>query len=153
MNTATLFHALRRATSTTREVAELGAFKLLRISRLALATAQDVVREEVKAGHIGPVADKLQQQARRALAEKLTKRLVAVLLVRIGIRGALASTVVGLLLPFVLEYAVRRLGQTQAWARLSSREDVVGLKEKIKQRLATGRTQPLTPAEPLGESV
>ncbi|MBC7446888.1 MAG: hypothetical protein H7330_02395 [Hymenobacteraceae bacterium] len=135
MTTSTLFHTLRRATRTSAEVAQVGAFKLLRISRLALATAEDVVRDEVKAGHMGPVATNLKDQARRILGEKLTKRLVAVLLVRLGIRGALASTVVGLLLPLVLEYAVRRLGQTQAWARITAREDVVGLKEKIRARL------------------
>ena len=138
MDTSTLFHILRRATRSSADIAQVGAFKLLRISRLALATAEDVVRDEVKAGHVGPVAEKLKAQARRALGEKLTKRLVAVLLVRLGIRGALASTVVGLLLPVVLEYAVRRLGQTQAWARVTSREDVVGLRERIRARL-TGR--------------
>ena len=139
MDTSTLFHILRRATRSSADIAQVGAFKLLRISRLALATAEDVVRDEVKAGHLGPVAANLKAQARRVLAEKLTKRLVAVMLVRLGIRGALASTVVGLLLPLVLEYAVRRLGQTQAWGRIAAREDVVGLKEKIRARLAGRR--------------
>lgn len=151
MDTSTLFHTLRRATRTSADVAQVGAFRLLRIARLALATADDVVRDEVKAGHVGPVAEHLKTQVRRVLAEKLTKRLVAVLLVRLGIRGVLASTVVGLLLPLVLEYVVRRLGQTQAWARITAREDVVGLREKIRARLrgrdaATGG-QPV--AEPM----
>lgn len=139
MDTSTLFHTLRRATRSSAEIAQVGAFRLLRISRLALATAEDVIRDEVNAGHVGPVAEKLKGQVQRVLAEKLTKRLVAVLLVRLGIRGALASTVVGLLLPFVLEYAVRRLGQTQAWARITEREDVVGLKERIRARLSGQR--------------
>ena len=135
MDTSTLFHTLRRATRSSIDIAQIGAFRLLRISRLALATADDVVRDEVKAGRVGPVADKLKAQVRRVLAEKLTKRLVAVLLVRLGLRGMLASTVVGLLLPLVLEYAVRRLGQTQAWARITAREDVVSLKERVRARL------------------
>ena len=146
MDTSTLFHILRRATRSSAEIAQVGAFKLLRISRLALATAEDVVRDEVKAGHLGPVAANLKTHARRVLGEKLSKRLVAVLLVRLGIRGALASTVVGLLLPLVIEYAVRRLGQTQAWARVTAREDVVGLKEKIRARLAGRRNGEATPA-------
>lgn len=141
MDTSTLFHTLRRATRSSADIAQVGAFKLLRISRLALATAEDVVRDEVKAGHVGPVADAFKNHVRGLLSEKLSKRLVAVLLVRLGIRGALASTVVGLLLPTVVEYAVRRLGQTQAWARITAHEDVVSLKERIRARLR-GRSGP-----------
>jgi len=139
MNTATLFHQLRRGLRASGAVTRLGAFRLLRISRLAMQTVEDVVREEVQAGRVGPVADRLKAQARKVLTEKLARRLVAALLLRLGIESALASTVVGLLLPFVLEYAIRRLGQTQAWARFSTRDDVVSLKEKIKARLPGAR--------------
>lgn len=135
MDTSTLFQALRRATRSSAEVAQMGASNLLRISRLALTTAEDVVRDEVKSGRMGPVAGRVSTHIKQLLAEKLTKRLVAVLLVRLGIRGALASTVVGLLLPTVLEYAVRRLSQTSAWGRFTAREDVVNLNERIRARL------------------
>lgn len=135
MNTTTLFHRLRRELQDRGALAKVGAFKLLRICRLAMATAEDVIREEVKAGRVGPVAERLKNHAQKLLTEKLARRMVAVLLLRLGIESVLASTIVGLVLPFILEYTIRRLGRTQAWERITTREDVVSLKEKIKARL------------------
>ena len=154
MTAATLFHILARAARAGGSVARLGALNLLRISRLALKTAEDVVREEMQAGRVGPLAAKVAGHARHALTDKLTKRLLAVLLLRLGIESALASTVVGLLLPFVLEYAIHRLGRTSAWERLTAREDVGRVREQVRAHLRTGwqklRPAPVAvaPAEP-----
>ncbi len=136
MNTTTLFHHLRRGLRASGALAKLGAFRLLRVSRLAMHTVEEVIAEEVRAGRVGPVTEKLKAGAHKLITDKLARRLVAMLLLRLGIESALASTVVGLILPFAVEYAIRRLGRTQAWARITAREDVVGLKDKISSRLS-----------------
>jgi hypothetical protein len=137
MNTTTLFHHLRRGLRASGVLAKLGAFRLLRVTRLAMATVEDVIAEEVRAGRVGPVTEKLKAGAHKLITDKLARRLVAAMLLRLGIESALASTVVGLILPFAVEYAIRRLGRTQAWARITAREDVIGLKDKIRARLSS----------------
>ncbi len=150
MTASTLFNLLARTARAGGSIARLGSINLLRISRLALKTAEDVVREEIQAGRVGPLATKMAGHARHALTDKLTKRLLAVLLLRLGIESALASTVVGLLLPFVLEYAVRRLARTPAWERLKAREDIGRVRQQVSAHLQTGwqRLRPTPAATP-----
>ncbi|MCC2546262.1 hypothetical protein LJY25_07380 [Hymenobacter sp. BT175] len=78
-----------------------------KIARNALDTVQEVLRAEIKKGNVQLVADFLAGKALPAARSLLLKRMTAMLLVRIGLRGALASNVVGWILPFVLERLIR----------------------------------------------
>ena len=95
----------------------LRAWQTGRLFRKAAASAleaiQDVLRAEVKKGNAKLVADFLTDKALPAARALLLERMAARLLVRLGLRGALASSVIGWILPFVLEQMVsvgRRTG-------------------------------------------
>lgn len=74
-----------------------------RAIRTALDAVQDVLRAEVQKGNGQLVVDFLTNKALPAARALLLERMAARLLVRIGLRGALASSVVGWVLPFVVE--------------------------------------------------
>lgn len=69
----------------------------------ALDSVQDVLRAEVEKGNLKLVADFLADKALPAARALLLERMTVRLLARIGLRGALASNVVGWVLPFVIE--------------------------------------------------
>jgi hypothetical protein len=69
----------------------------------ALDSVQDVLRAEVEKGNLKLVADFLADKALPAARILLIEQMTVRLLVRLGLRGALASNVVGWVLPFVLE--------------------------------------------------
>lgn len=73
----------------------------------ALESIQEVLRAEVKKGNAKLVADFLTDKALPAARALLLERMTARLLVRLGLRGALASNVIGWILPFVLEQMVK----------------------------------------------
>jgi hypothetical protein len=68
-----------------------------------LDSVQDVLRAEVEKGNLKLVADFLADKALPAARALLLERMTVRLLARIGLRGALASNVVGWVLPFVIE--------------------------------------------------
>lgn len=72
----------------------------------ALDAVQDVLRAEVEKGNLKLVADFLADRALPAARVLLVEQMTVRLLVRLGLRGALASNVVGWVLPFVLERLV-----------------------------------------------
>ena len=69
----------------------------------ALDSVQDVLRAEVEKGNLKLVADFLADKAVPAARALLVEQMTVRLLVRLGLRGALASNVVGWVLPFVIE--------------------------------------------------
>ena len=69
----------------------------------ALDSVQDVLRAEVEKGNLRLVADFLADKALPAARALLVEQMTVRLLVRLGLRGALASNVVGWVLPFVIE--------------------------------------------------
>jgi len=69
----------------------------------ALDSVQDVLRAEVEKGNLRLVADFLADKALPAARALLIEQMTVRLLVRLGLRGALASNVVGWVLPFVVE--------------------------------------------------
>jgi hypothetical protein len=69
----------------------------------ALDSVQDVLRAEVEKGNLKLVADFLADKAVPAVRVMLVEQMTVRLLVRLGLRGALASNVVGWVLPFVIE--------------------------------------------------
>lgn len=68
-----------------------------------LDAVQDVLRAEVEKGNLKLVADFLADKALPAARAILLEQMTVRLLVRLGLRGALASNVVGWVLPFVIE--------------------------------------------------
>ena len=69
----------------------------------ALDSVQDVLRAEVEKGNLKLVADFLADKALPAARVLLVEQMTVRLLLRLGLRGALASNVVGWVLPFVIE--------------------------------------------------
>ncbi|OGX88893.1 hypothetical protein BEN48_08070 [Hymenobacter glacialis] len=69
----------------------------------ALDSVQDVLRAEVEKGNLKLVTDFLADKALPAARVILVEQMTVRLLVRLGLRGALASNVVGWVLPLVLE--------------------------------------------------
>ena len=69
----------------------------------ALDSVQDVLRAEVEKGNLRLVADFLADKALPAARALLVEQMTVRLLVRLGLRGVLASNVVGWVLPFVIE--------------------------------------------------
>ena len=69
----------------------------------ALDAVQDVLRAEVEKGNLKLVADFLANKALPAARVLLIEQMTVRLLLRLGLRGALASNVVGWVLPFVIE--------------------------------------------------
>ncbi|WP_022824898.1 hypothetical protein [Hymenobacter norwichensis] len=95
---------------TAGQLTGMAAWQTGRLFRKAAASAleaiQDVLRAEVKKGNAKLVADFLSNKALPAARALLLERMAARLLVRLGLRGVLASSVIGWILPFVLEQMV-----------------------------------------------
>ena len=88
-------------------VTGLAAWQTGRLFRQLVArtldSVQDVLRTEVEKGNLKLVADFLADRALPAARVLLLEQMTVRLLVRLGLRGALASNVVGWVLPFVVE--------------------------------------------------
>ena len=69
----------------------------------ALDAVQEVLQAEIRNGHARLVVDFLTDKALPAARVLLLERMTARLLLRLGLRGAFMSNVVGWVLPFVLE--------------------------------------------------
>lgn len=89
----------------------LRAWQTGKLFRRALQTAldsiQEVLRAEVQKGNAQLVIDFLTNKGLPAVRALLLERMAARLLVRIGLRGVLASSVVGWILPFAVEQLVK----------------------------------------------
>ncbi|WP_035562455.1 hypothetical protein [Hymenobacter sp. IS2118] len=73
----------------------------------ALDSVQDVLRAEVEKGNLKLVVDFLADKALPAARVLLMEQMTVRLLVRLGLRGALASNIVGWVLPFVVEKLIK----------------------------------------------
>jgi hypothetical protein len=117
---------LIRAATSIGPLAKLGTTQLRQAFVLAARTVGQVVQEELPT--VSPaIKDLLTGPVKDAITKKATARVAAVLLARLGIRGVLASTVAGLLVPIVLEIVIRRAMKTDAWARLMNHKQVANL--------------------------
>lgn len=126
------FSPLLKAARAVGPLARLGSSQARHAFVLAARTVGQVVQEELPT--LGPaVQGLLTGPLREAVTRKATARVAAVLLARLGLRGALAATVAGLLVPIVLEIVVRRALKTEAWARLLANENVVRLRETVER--------------------
>jgi hypothetical protein len=96
---------------TAGQLTGMAAWQTGRLFRKAATSALDaileVLRAELKKGNKQLVVDFLTNKALPAARHLLLERMAARLLVHIGLRGVLASSVVGWVLPFVLEQMVK----------------------------------------------
>lgn len=113
-------HFLRTAGQLTGLAAWQTGRLFQKAARSALESVQDVLRAEVQKGNLTLVRDFLTNKALPAARALLVERMAARLLVRLGLRGALASSVVGWVLPVVLEQLLKVAQKT-------------GLLDKIKE--------------------
>ena len=94
------------------------------VAQRALDAAQEVLRAEVQNGHARLVADFLADKALPAARVLLLERMTARLLLRLGLRGALMSNIVGWVLPFVLEKLFQVARTSGLLARLEANPTV-----------------------------
>lgn len=83
-----------------------------RTAARALDAVQDVLRAEVEKGNLRLVADFLADKALPAARVLLLEQMSVRLLAQLGLRGVLASNVIGWVLPFVLEGMFRAARKT-----------------------------------------
>lgn len=106
--------------------------------RSAADSVQEVLRAEVQKGNAKLVADFLTDKAAPAVKALLLERMTIRLLARLGLRGALASSVAGWILPFVVEKVIRAVLRTEAAARLQQHPTVTNVRQtldELKNRL------------------
>ncbi|NVO86567.1 hypothetical protein [Hymenobacter terrestris] len=98
---------LRAAGQTGRLAAWQTGLLFRKAARSALDAVQDVLRAEVVKGNGELVRDFLVGKALPVARALLLERMAARLLLRLGLRGALASSVVGWVLPLVIEQLLK----------------------------------------------
>ena len=109
-----------------------------RLAARALDSVQDVLRAEVERGNLRLVADFLADKALPAARVVLLEQMSVRLLARLGLRGVLASNVVGWVLPFVLEGLIKASAKTGLTAKIAANPTVANALEKLDElRAAT----------------
>jgi hypothetical protein len=106
----------------------------------ALDSVQDVLRAEVEKGNLKLVADFLADKALPAARVLLLEQMTTRLLLRLGLRGALASNVVGWVLPFVIEKLIVAGHKSGLFDKLRANPTVSEALDKLDElRSATWR--------------
>ena len=126
-----MHHTGQRATQTGRWVS--------RLALRALDSIQEVLRAEIENGHVRLVADFLSDKALPAAKALLLERMTARLLLRLGLRGTLLTSVAGWILPFVLEKLFQVAKSSGLLAKLEANPTVTeGLLrlDELRQRVA-----------------
>jgi hypothetical protein len=99
----------------------------------ALDSVQDVLRAEVEKGNLRLVADFLADKALPAARALLIEQMTVRLLLRLGLRGALASNVVGWVLPFVSEKLVVAGNKSGLFDKLKANATVSDSLQKLDE--------------------
>jgi len=108
------------------------------VAKKALDTVQEVLRAEIQKGNVQLVTDFLTDKALPAAKALLLERMATRLLLRIGLRGALATNVVGWILPFVLESLIKVGVRTGLFAKLKSNATVADTLHRLDElKMAT----------------
>jgi len=102
-----------------------------RFAARALDSVQDVLRGEVEKGNLRLVADFLADKALPAARILLLEQMSVRLLARLGLRGVLASNVVGWVLPFVVEGLLKAAVKTGLAGKIKANPTVANALEKL----------------------
>ena len=119
-----LLPTLRNAARTTGLAAWQTGHFFRKTAHNALEAIQEVLRAEVQKGNMQVVADFLTNKAVPAAKALLLERMTTRLLLRMGLRGALAANIIGWVLPFVLEALVRAGHKTGFFDKLKANTTV-----------------------------
>ena len=120
MKTFRFFPALAGAARLTGLAAWQSGHLFRQLAARALDAVQDVLRAEVEKGNLKLVTDFLTDRALPAARVLLLEQMTVRLLVRLGMRGALASNVVGWVLPFVIEKLIATGQKSGVFAKLKT---------------------------------
>ncbi|GAA4385765.1 hypothetical protein [Hymenobacter koreensis] len=99
----------------------------------AVDSVQEVLRAEVQKGNAKLVADFLTDKAAPVVRNLLLERMAVRLLARLGLRGVLASNVVGWILPFVVERLIKLALKSEAAARLQQHPTVTNVRHTLDE--------------------
>ncbi len=99
----------------------------------ALDAVQDVLRAEIQNGHARLVIDFLTDKALPAARVLLLERMTARLLLRLGLRGAFMSNVVGWVLPFVLEKLFQAARTSGLLAKIEANPTVADTLARVEE--------------------
>jgi hypothetical protein len=99
----------------------------------ALDSVQDVLRAEVEKGNLKLVADFLADKALPAARVLLIEQMTVRLLLRLGLRGALASNIVGWVLPFVIEKLIAVGNKSGLFDKLRANPTVSDALDKLDE--------------------
>ena len=99
----------------------------------ALDSVQDVLRAEIEKGNLKLVADFLADKALPAARVLLVEQMTTRLLLRLGLRGALASNVVGWVLPFVIEKLIVAGNKSGLFDKLKANPTISDALDKIDE--------------------
>jgi len=128
-------HLLRAVKATGLAAWQTGQL-FRRAVAAALTAVHDVLRAEIQKGNAQVVSDFLTNKALPTARALLLERMAARVLVRLGLRGALASNVVGWVLPLVLEQLVRAGHKTGFFDKIKANttvQDTLTRLEELKQ--------------------
>ncbi|MBC6611419.1 hypothetical protein H8B15_10820 [Hymenobacter sp. BT507] len=133
MNTSALLPRLLQAAKSTG----LAAWQTGQLFRRAVATAltavHDVLQAEIQKGNMQLVSDFVTSKALPAARALLLERMAARVLVRLGLRGALASNVVGWVLPLVLEQLVQAGHKTGFFNKVQSNTTILDALSRLDE--------------------
>ncbi|UOQ77392.1 hypothetical protein MUN84_01340 [Hymenobacter sp. 5516J-16] len=132
-NISLLPHFLRTAGQLTGLAAWQTGRLFRKAAQSALESVQEVLRAEVQKGNAKLVRDFLTNTALPAARTLLLERMTARLLVRLGLRGALASNVVGWILPVVLEQLVKAGRKSGFFDKLREQETVQDTLQRLDE--------------------
>lgn len=133
MKKVSLLPHLRGAARTVGLAAWQTGHLFRKTVRAALDSVQEVLRAEVQSGNAQLVADFLTEKALPAARALLLERMAARLLLRIGLRGALATNVVGWVLPFVLERLVKAGARTGLFDKIAANPTVANTLSRLDE--------------------
>ena len=125
--------AVGRAARATGRAAGHTGRRFQQLAAGALDTGLDVLRAEVENGNLRLVRDFLADKALPAARALLLERMTVRLLARLGLRGALASNVVGWVLPFVVEGLLRAARHTGLLERIQTHTGVAEALGKLDE--------------------
>ncbi|OUJ74947.1 hypothetical protein [Hymenobacter crusticola] len=128
-----LLPSLRTAAHATGLAAWQTGRLFRKTAQNALDAAQEVLRAEVQKGNIQLVADFLSNKAVPAVKALLLERMAARMLLRLGLRGALATNVIGWILPFALEALVRAGNKTGFFDKVKANATVAEALQRLDE--------------------
>ncbi|MBO3269839.1 hypothetical protein [Hymenobacter defluvii] len=133
MNTSALLPRLLQAAKSTGMTAWQTGQLFRRAVATALTAVHDVLQAEVQKGNMQLVSDFFTSKALPAARALLLERMAARVLVRLGLRGVLASNVVGWVIPLVLEQLIQAGHKTGFFHKVQNNTTVLDALSRLDE--------------------